>query len=98
MKISTLVIQNRNISVNTENDFVATYKGKEIIISTNHGFVKPKYDHLKRYNIDVIDIAIISIGQQLVEIVLTKEESKTLKIGQKVNVSTKAFTPNIQGL
>ena len=57
MKISTLVIQNRNISVNTENDFVATYKGKEIIISTNHGFGKPKYEHLKRYNIDVIDIA-----------------------------------------
>jgi transposase len=56
MKISTLVIQNRNISVNTENDFVATYKGKKIIISTNHGFGKPKYDHLKRYNIDVIDI------------------------------------------
>ena len=48
--------------------------------------------------VDVIDIAIISIGQQLVEIVLAKEESKTLKIGQKVNVSTKAFTPNIQGL
>ncbi|MCT7614248.1 ABC transporter ATP-binding protein [Aliarcobacter butzleri] len=48
--------------------------------------------------VDVIDIAIISIGQQLVEIVLTKEESKTLKIGQKVNVSTKAFTPNIKGV
>ncbi|MFW0742598.1 ABC transporter ATP-binding protein [Aliarcobacter butzleri] len=48
--------------------------------------------------VDVINIAIISIGQQLVEIVLTKKESKTLKIGQKVNVSTKAFTPNIQGL
>ena len=57
MKISSLIIQNRNISVNTDNDFVATYKGKEIIISTNHGFGKPKYDYLKRYNIDVIDIA-----------------------------------------
>ena len=57
MKISTLVIQNRNISVNTDNDFVATYKGKKIIISTRHGLGKPKYDHLKRYNIDVIDIA-----------------------------------------
>lgn len=56
MKISSLVIQNRNISVNTENDFIATYKGKKIIISTNHGFGKPKYDHLKRYAIDVIDI------------------------------------------
>ena len=56
MKISYVIIQNKNISVNTENDFVATYKGKEIIISTNHGFGKPKYGHLKRYNIDVIDI------------------------------------------
>jgi hypothetical protein len=56
MKISYAVIQNRNISVNTENNFIATYKGKEIIISTDHGFGKPKYDHLKRYNIDVIDI------------------------------------------
>lgn len=57
MKISGLVIQNRNISINTENDFVATYKGKEIIISTNHGFGKAKYEHLKRYNIDVNHIA-----------------------------------------
>lgn len=56
MKISGLVIQNRNISVDTENDFIAKYKGKEIIISTDHGFGKPKYDHLKRFNIDVIDI------------------------------------------
>jgi|GEM_PF-2924492 len=56
MKISGVVIQNRNISENTENDFVATYKGKSIVISTNHGFGKPKWDHLKRYNIDVKDI------------------------------------------
>ena len=56
MKISGLVIQNRNIFVNTKNDFIAKYKGKEIIISTNHGFGKPKYEHLKRYNIGVIDI------------------------------------------
>ena len=67
MKISTLVIQNRNISINNENDFVATYKGKEIIISTNHGFGKPKYDHLKRYNIDVIDIATGMIDVQTYE-------------------------------
>lgn len=45
---------------------------------------------------DVINIAIVSIGQQLVEVVLSKKESKTLKIGQKVSVSAKAFTPNIE--
>jgi hypothetical protein len=56
MKISEAIIQNKNISIYTENDFDSTYKGKRIIISTNHGFGKPKYEHLKRYNIDVIDI------------------------------------------
>ena len=48
--------------------------------------------------VDVIHIAIISIGQQLVEVVVSREESKNLIIGQKVNVSTKAFSPTIQGL
>lgn len=48
--------------------------------------------------VDVIHIAIVSIGQQLVEIVVGKEEIKNLKIGQKVSLSTKAFTPNIQSI
>lgn len=56
MKISEAIIQNRNIKVNTEDDFEAVYKGKQIIVSTNHGLGKPKYDHLRRYNIEVIDI------------------------------------------
>jgi molybdate transport system ATP-binding protein len=45
--------------------------------------------------VDVINIAIISIGQQLVEVVVSDEEAKKLSIGQSVNVSTKAFTPVI---
>lgn len=56
MKISEAIIQDRNIKVNTEDDFEAVYKGKQIIISTNHGFGKPKFEHLRRYIIDVIDI------------------------------------------
>lgn len=44
---------------------------------------------------DVIYIAIISIGQQLVEVVLCEEEAKKLKIGAKVRVGTKAFAPTI---
>lgn len=67
MKISGAIIQNKNISINSENDFVATYKGKEIIISTNHGFGKPKYNHLKRYNIDVVDISTGMIDVQSYE-------------------------------
>jgi len=45
--------------------------------------------------IDVIHVAIVSIGQQLVEIVIGKDEASNLKIGQSVNVSTKAFAPSI---
>ncbi|QKF65614.1 molybdenum ABC transporter ModABC, ATP-binding protein [Arcobacter venerupis] len=48
--------------------------------------------------VDVIHIAIVSIGQQLVEVVVGNEEAKNLKIGQKVSLSTKAFSPMIQGL
>ena len=56
MKISGAIIQQRNIEVSTENEFRATYKGKQISITTDHGFGEPKYDHLKRFMIDVIDI------------------------------------------
>ncbi len=48
--------------------------------------------------VDVINIAIVSIGQQLVEVVVSGEEAKSLEIGESVSVSTKAFTPIIQGL
>lgn len=47
--------------------------------------------------VDVIHVEIVSIGQQLVEVVVGKDEVSNLKIGQKVNVSTKAFTPIIRG-
>ena len=45
--------------------------------------------------VDVIYIAIIAIGQQLVEVVITKEESKNLTLGDTVSVSTKAFSPTV---
>lgn len=46
-------------------------------------------------NVDVICIAIISIGQQLVEIVIPQDEANQYKIGEKVRVSTKAFAPTL---
>jgi molybdate transport system ATP-binding protein len=48
--------------------------------------------------VDVIHVAIVSIGQQLVEVVVSRDEVKNLKIGQKVSLSTKAFSPTIHGL
>ena len=46
--------------------------------------------------VDVIYIAIISIGQQLVEVVVSGLEAENLKVGQSVTVSTKAFAPMIR--
>jgi len=45
--------------------------------------------------VDVIYIAVVSIGQQLVEVVVSSQEVEQLEVGQKVTVSTKAFTPII---
>ena len=45
--------------------------------------------------VDVIYIAIISIAQQLVEVVVTSKEAQNLTIGEVVSVSTKAFSPTI---
>ena len=44
---------------------------------------------------DVIHIAIVAMGQQIVEVVLDEEESRFFKIGDSVQVSTKAFAPII---
>jgi len=42
---------------------------------------------------DVLKLAVVSIGNRIVEIVIT--ESDNLKVGDKVVISTKAFHPNI---
>ena len=46
--------------------------------------------------VDVINIAIVAIGQQIVEVVISNIETQNLIIGEKVNVSTKAFSPTIK--
>ncbi|MDD3007334.1 MAG: ATP-binding cassette domain-containing protein [Arcobacter sp.] len=71
---------------------------KEVLLKTK-GSQKFSFEGelLDIVKVDVIHVAIVSIGQQLVEVVIGKDEVSTLKIGQKVNVSTKAFTPIIRG-
>ena len=44
---------------------------------------------------DLLFVAILSIGQQLVEVVIDEDDVKRLKIGQKVNIASKAFSPII---
>lgn len=53
MKISGAVIQNRNITTNTEITFEATYKKHNIFVSSDHNLGDPKHDHLTRFNVVV---------------------------------------------
>jgi molybdate transport system ATP-binding protein len=45
--------------------------------------------------VDVISIAVVAIGQQLVEVVLSNSEAENLRIGEQVKLSTKAFAPTL---
>ena len=47
---------------------------------------------------DVIYIAVISIGQQIVEVVLDSDEALLFEVGEQVQISTKAFSPSISKL
>jgi molybdate transport system ATP-binding protein len=69
---------------------------KKVLLKTT-GSAKFSFEGelLEIVKMDVIYVAIVSIGQQLVEIVISQEEAANLVIGQKVNVSTKAFAPII---
>ncbi|HFB53363.1 MAG TPA: ABC transporter ATP-binding protein, partial [Sulfurimonas autotrophica] len=46
--------------------------------------------------VDVIFIAIVAIGQQLVEVVLSQNEAANLKTGDIITLSTKAFSPTLR--
>jgi len=69
---------------------------KEVLLKTQ-GSQKFSFEGelLDITKVDVIYVAIVSIGQQLVEVVISSQEAEKLEIGQKVMVSTKAFAPMI---
>jgi len=71
-------------------------KPKDILLRTS-GSQKFSFsgELLDIKKVDVIYIAIIAIGQQLVEVVVSEDEAQNLKIGQTIEVSTKAFTPMV---
>ena len=70
---------------------------KEILLKTQ-GSQKFSFEGelLDIIKVDVINIAIVAIGQQIVEVVISNIEAQNLIIGEKVNVSTKAFSPTIK--
>ena len=69
---------------------------KEVLLETS-GSQKFSFEGelLDIVRVDVIYIAIVAIGQQIVEVVLSRQERKHLRIGDTIRVSTKAFSPNI---
>jgi molybdate transport system ATP-binding protein len=70
---------------------------KRVLLKTQ-GSQKFSFDGelLDIMKVDVIYIAIVSIGQQIVEIVLDESEATALHVGDVVSVSTKAFAPIIK--
>ncbi|KIM13173.1 MAG: GTPase [Sulfurovum sp. FS08-3] len=70
---------------------------KDILLKTS-GSAKFSFEGelLDIVQVDVIYVAIVAIGQQLVEVVVSDDEAKALEIGQSVSVSTKAFTPRLK--
>ena len=69
---------------------------KDILLKTS-GSQKFSFEGelLEIIKVDVIYIAIVAIGQQLVEVVISKYEAQNLEIGSIVTLSTKAFSPMI---
>jgi len=69
---------------------------KETLLKTN-GSQKFSFEGelLEIIEVDVIYIAIIAIGQQLIEVVISENERKGLKVGERVRVGTKAFAPTL---
>ena len=69
---------------------------KEVLLKTS-GSQKFSFEGelLEIVQMDVIFVAIVAIGQQLVEVVISEYEAKNLKVGESVRVSTKAFAPII---
>lgn len=78
-------------------DIIQDGTAKEVLLQTS-GSQKFSFEGelLDIVKVDVIYVAIVSIGQQLVEIVVSEEEKQHLQIGQVVRVGTKAFSPIIR--
>ena len=71
-------------------------KAKDVLLKTS-GSQKFSFqgEILEIYQADILYIAIVSIADQLVKVVLDSFQANELTIGDMVNISTKAFSPTI---
>ena len=72
---------------------------KEILLKTS-GSAKFAFEGkiVDIIKVDVIYIAVISIANQIVEVVISKSEAEEFKVGDSVIVSSKAYNPLIKSL
>ncbi len=89
-KLSSRVILLDHGKVEKEGD------AKDVLLKTS-GSQKFSFqgELLEIYQADILNIAIVSIGEQLVKVVLDSSQSTELKVGDMVTISTKAFAPTI---
>ncbi len=75
---------------------IADGSPKEVLLRTT-GSQKFSFEGeiLEIVSVDVIAVAIVAIGQQIVEIVIGTEEAEALAVGDRVSISTKAFAPSL---
>lgn len=90
-KLSTRVI------VLDEGKILRDGKAKDVLLKTS-GSQKFSFrgELLEIYQADILNIAIVSIGEQLVKVVLDSKQAKEFEVGDLVTVSTKAFSPSIE--
>ena len=74
-------------------------KAKDVLLKTS-GSQKFSFEGelLEIYKADILNIAIVSIAQQLVKVVLDSKQAQELNVGDRVMISNKAFSPNIKKL
>jgi len=69
---------------------------KEVLLKTS-GSQKFSFEGelLEIYQADILNIAVVSIANQLVKVVLDSSQAQELQVGDIVTISTKAFAPTI---
>ncbi len=91
IKLSDVVVHIENGKILKVGDPLDIFKNKEI--SAKFSFFGYVVDIKKA---DILYLAVINIGTDIVEIALTEDDIKDIKIGDRVLVASKAFNPIIK--
>jgi len=88
-------LANRVVMID-KGQIVSEGKPKDILLkSTGSQKFSFEGEVLDIIKMDVVYVVVISIGQQITQVVLSKEEVKDISISSKISISTKAFSPTL---